>query len=120
MSEVAILTCARTENKLPFVTRCLNLPLSSLLSTSSRYVADTAFSLDGSQIAIVTDQGYWTVYDFSIRDETTSTISSGHVGLPWLFAERQQARWWKILWMDSPGKILLAENKGLYLLNVKV
>lgn len=120
MSEVAILTCARTENKLPFVARCLTLPLFSLVSSSSKYIADTVFSPDGSQIAIITDQGYWTVYDFSIRKETASVVSSGHVELPWLLSERQRRRWWKILWTDNLDHMLLVESNGLHLLNLKV
>src|ERR1700733_5764881 len=76
MTEVGILTCSRTGDKRAFVQHCMGLPLPSTGHMQSKYVADTAFNSSGSQIATVTDRGFWTVYDLSIPAKTVSLVAS--------------------------------------------
>jgi hypothetical protein len=86
----------------------------------SKYVADTAFNSNGSQIAIVTDRGFWTVYSLSIPAKTISLVASGWLDLPKLSAGENRTGWWKIQWIEETNDLLVAESKGLHLLNFNV
>src|SRR5277367_1034780 len=120
MTEVAILTCSRTEDKRAFVQHCTTVPLPSTGHMRSKYVADTAFNSSGSQIATVTDRGFWTVYNLSIPAKTVSVVASGWLELPELSAGEGRTGWWKIEWIEQTNDLLLAESKGLHLLNFNV
>ena len=89
MSEVAILTCSRTEDKYPFLHHCLTLPSPLSDSTKSKFIADTAFAPNGTRIAIVTDQGSWKVYDLSIKREQASLMTTGIIDL----SARRAPKW---------------------------
>jgi hypothetical protein len=119
-SEVAVLTCSRTEDKHPSVQHCLNLPSPFVASSTSKCILDTAFNHLGSQIATVTDRGYWTVYDLSVRDKIASVIASGDIDLSNLPPAEQRTGWWKIEWTDNPDELIVAESKGLHVLNITV
>ena len=120
MTEVAILTCSRTEDKRAFVQLCMTLPLPSTGHMKSKYVADTAFNSSGSQIATVTYRGFWTVYGLSFPAKTVSVAASGWLELPELSAGENRAGWWKIEWIEETNDLLVAESKGLHLLNFNV
>src|SRR5271170_2448109 len=120
MTEVSILTCSRTEDKRAFVQHCMKLPLPSAGHMKSKYVADTAFNSSGSQIATVTDRGFWSVYGLSIPAKTVSVAASGWLELPELSAGENRTGWWKIEWIQEPNNLVVAESKGLHLLNFNV
>lgn len=120
MTEVAILTCSRTEDKHPFVRRAVTLPFSCLDHTSSDYIADTIFCLTDTRIATITNQGYWTICEFSIRKGTASVVRSGTIGIPILPEGEKRTGWWKMEWTNDSNSIFVAESKGLYLLDIEV
>jgi hypothetical protein len=120
MNEVAILTCSRSNKTRPFVQKCLTLPLPSLGLAKSKYIADTTFNTDGSQIAAVTDHGFWSIFDVSVRRATASVVASGWIELPELSAGETRSGWWKMEWIDRTNDLLIAESKGLHLLNLNV
>ena len=120
LTEVAILKCSRTEDKRAFVEYSMTLPLPPMGHAKSKYIADTTFSPSGSQIATVTDQGFWTVYDLNIRAETASLVASGWLDLPELSVGEMRTGWWKIEWDDQTNNLLVAESKGLHFLNLNV
>jgi len=117
MSELAVLTCSRTDDKRPFLHHCLSLPSPLSDKTTSRFIADTAFAPNRAQIAIITDQGSWKVYDLSIKREKASVIAAGTIDLS---AEEHRNGWWKIEWTDNSDGLVIAESKGLHLLNIQV
>src|SRR5271170_1871467 len=120
MTEVAILACSRTEDKRAFVSHCMTLPFPSTGHLRSKYVADTSFNSRGSQITTVTDRGFWTVYDLSIPAKTVSQVASGWLELPELSAGEGRTGWWKIEWIEETNDLLIAESKGLHVLNFNV
>ena len=117
MSELAILTCSRAEDKRPFLHHCLTLPSPLSDKTTSKFIADTAFVPNGTRIAIITDQGSWKVYEFSIKSKKASVIAAGSIDLS---AGEQRNEWWKIEWTDNSDGLVIAETKGLHLLNIQV
>lgn len=120
MTEVAILTCSRTEDKRAFVQQCITLPLPSTATAKAKYIADTAFNSSGSQIATVTDKGFWTIYDLSVQAKQSSLVASRSLELPELSAGERRTGWWKIEWIEQSNNLLVAESKGLHLLNLNV
>ena len=120
MTEVAILTCSRTDDKRAFVQQCITLSLPSTATANSKYIADTAFNSSGSQIATVTDKGFWAIYDLSIQAKQSSLVASGSLELPELSAGERRTGWWKIEWIEQSNDLLVAESKGLHLLNLNV
>lgn len=120
MTEVAILACSRTQDKRPFVRQCSTLPLPSTALAESTYIADVAFNSSGSQIATVTDKCFWAVYDVSVKMTQSSLTASGSLELPELSAGERRSGWAKIAWIEQTNDLLIAESKGLHLLNFNV
>ena len=88
MNEVTILKCSHTEEKRPSIHLWLTIPVPSLASTSSKYIADTTFDPSGTRIATITDQGYWSITEISTRKEELEPVASGVIIVPSL-PERQ-------------------------------
>jgi hypothetical protein len=120
MSEVAILSCTRTDEKRPSIQLCISISLSSLNSSTSKYIADTVFNHSGSHIAVITDNGYWTVFKVSLRRQDAVIVSSGSTDLPFLDIKEVRTGWWKLEWAISGDSLVVAESKGLHLVNVTV
>jgi len=119
-SEVHILTCLRSEEKLPFVDQCLTLPSSLSMDSASKYIADTVFAPDASQIATITDQGFWAVYKLSMKKKLAEVVIVGNVELPVLPQGDCRTRWWKMEWNDTSDGLVIARDTSLHLLNVNV
>jgi hypothetical protein len=117
VSEVSILTCSRTEDKCPFLHQCLTLPSPLSHSPKSKFIADTAFAPNGTQIATITNQGSWKVYDLSLKRERASVVSSGSVESS---AREHRNGWWKIEWTDNSDGLVIAESTGLHFVNIQV
>ena len=120
MSEVAILMCSRTEDKHPFVHHCLTLPSPLLKNTMSKYITDTAFTSNGSQIAVITDQGHWTVYHLSVKKGMAEVVAAGSIELPVLAPGEHRTTWWKMEWNNNSDGLVIAENNALHYLNTTV
>ena len=120
MSEVALLECSRTKDKHPYVHRAITLPRSCLGDATSEYIADTTFDIGGTRIATITNHGRWTICDFSVRKETVLGVASGSRVLSVLPVGEKRTGWWKMEWLDDPNIVIVAESKGLYLLDIDV
>lgn len=118
MSQVSILTCSRTETKHPSVHHCLELASPLLKDSTSKYIADTAFNSDGSQIATVTDQGYWTVYQVSLKREIADVVSFGSIERSSI--DKHRSDWWKMEWTDNSDNLIIASSNSVRFLNVQV
>ena len=116
MNEVAILTCSRTDERRPSLHQSITLLLSSL-SNTAKHMADVNFNQSGSHIATITDNGYWTVFELSIRRKASSIVSAGLVQL---FPGEHRTGWWKLEWASNNDGLVIAESKGLHLVNVDV
>jgi hypothetical protein len=119
MNEVAILTCSRTDEQHPSLHLSITLLLSSL-SNTAKYMADTNFNQSGSHIATITDNGHWTVFELSIRRKASSIVSVGSVPLFPLEKGEHRTGWWKLEWASNNDGLVIAESKGLHLVNVEV
>jgi len=119
MTELAIVTCSRTEDQRPSLYHSLTLPSSAFLNNVSKYIADTAFSPTGSQIATITDQGHWSVFDISLKRETASMVCSGNLDMSVLPKGERRTGWWKMEWIDI-SRVIIAESKGIHLLDLDV
>ena len=117
ISEVAILTCSRTEDNCPFLHHCMTLPSPLSDSAKSKLISDTAFAPNGTRIAIITDQGRWKVYDLSIKREQASIMATGSVDL-----SEGECRngWWKMEWTNNSDGLMIAESRGLHFVNIQV
>jgi hypothetical protein len=118
MNEVTILKCLHTEEKRPSVHHWLSIPVPSFASTSSKYIADTTFDPSGTRIVTITDQGYWSISEISTRKES-EPIASGVIVVPSLPERQVRTGWWKLEWSERET-LLVAESKGLHLLNLEV
>lgn len=116
-SDVAIVTCSRTEDKYPSVHHCLTLPSPLLEHATSKYIVDTAFASTGSPIATITDQGYWTVYQLSNKKETADVMASGTIALT---RGDHRNELWKMQWTYDSDGLVIAQSNTLYYLNVHV
>ena len=121
MSEVAILTCSRTEDKRLFLHHFLSLPSSPLLErTASKFIADTAFAPNRTRIATITDQGNWMVCDLSIKRKEASVVATGKIELTSYPDGESRTEWWKMEWTRSSNALVVAENKAVHYLNIHV
>jgi RNA polymerase I-specific transcription-initiation factor len=120
LSEVSILTCSRTDERRPSAHKCISLPLSSLGSVSSKYIAETAFNQSGTHIAIITGDGHWTVLELSLKKKDAVVVSSGSIVPRSVRKSQSRMGWWKFAWAIDVDSLVVAESEGLHLVNVKV
>ena len=78
------------------------------------------FDTLGTKAIVITDNGYWTIFELSVRTGRTTQSSSGHIEMSVSRNKDFKSTWWKMEWIDHTEEILVAENHGLHLLDVMV
>jgi hypothetical protein len=79
-----------------------------------------AFDTLGSKAIVITDNGYWTVFEVAVRPGRASKSSSGLVEVILTSKKDTRTGWWKMEWIDHTDEVLIAESNGLHLLDVMV
>ena len=120
ISQVTILNCYRTREGQISIEPCLTLPAPMSQNTVPQTIADLTFNTMGSKAITITDRGFWTVYDLSIRTGRATESSSGRIESSFIKNKEVRMGWWKIEWIDHTEEVLIAESNGLYLLDVMV
>ena len=118
MNEVTILSCYRVAGEQVSVEPCLTLPTTTSKATFSRSISDLAFDTLGSKVIVITDSGYWTVFEIFVRSGRFSESSSGQIET--FSNHKTRTGWWKIAWIDHTNEVLVAESNSLHLLDVMV
>ena len=118
MNEVTILSCYRLAGDQVSVEPCLTLPTTMSKATFSRSISDLAFDTLGSKVIVITDNGYWTVFEIFVRTGRFSESSSGHIDIS--SSRKTLTGWWKMAWIDHTDEVLVAESNSLHLLDVMV
>ena len=118
-TELDILTCSKSYDKTPLLHRRIRLRSPLADDPTAKYIAHVTLSPYEPQAACITDTGFWAIHDFQPRKETSVFVNSGRLITPELMMERPGVRWWKVEW-NEPNNILVLENYGLHLLDVKV
>jgi hypothetical protein len=118
MNEVTILSGYRLAGEQVSVEPCLTLPTTTSKTTFSRKISDLTFDTLGSKVIVITDNGYWTVFEIFVRTGRFSGSSSGHIEIS--SSHKTCTGWWKMAWIDHTDEVLVAESYSLHLLDVMV
>lgn len=117
-SQVSIFSCSRIGGGQLSLQLSLALPMTTSEDTLSGIIADMTFDTLGSKAIIITNTGYWAVYELTVRTGRATKASSGGIDISVANKKDIFRGWWKMEWIDHTEEVLIAERNGLHLLDV--
>jgi len=90
-----------------------------LRNTSSKCISDTTFDSAGNRIVVVSDQGHWIVFELKVQKKESVMVSSGSLELS-LLGSQPGGLWWKAEWKSVDNTVVIAESRGLHVLDIAV
>jgi len=117
-SQVSIFSCSRIGDGQLSLQLSLTLSAPTTEDTVSGTIVAMTFDTLGSKAVIVTDAGYWTIFELTVRTGRATKSSSGHIEVSATNKNEIGSGWWKLEWIDHSEEVLIAESGGLHLLDV--